>query len=355
MDSGGMAMLGATGGLLIMVYYLLMLVLSILVPFFVWRIWKWSYATSQELKTLNEKFDQLLSRQEAGVPVEELANPALAAAAVAPASLTPQEEVEEPAADEMPEPAASEDPLASAFELNETGEQQQAEAEFEDETLEEPDEAPVEDFAIPSEDEQPAEEETGFEFAVSPEEAFGAEEPGSDEEITAAGAAEDLAFDEQELPTAEEGSDVFAQEKDEEPLDQGFAADDNAFDFDAEEDAEAAGLGQDFDSAFDAGQEDRASSAEEQDPFASFDTGQTATEETDEARQDADEAVEEEEPAAAEPEEEKPAIIPLDPDPQRPTVKLARCGQCDHKLAYKEALSGKKARCPSCKSAFMLP
>jgi hypothetical protein len=49
------------------------------------------------------------------------------------------------------------------------------------------------------------------------------------------------------------------------------------------------------------------------------------------------------------------AVSKLPPETQRPSVNLARCGGCGHKLAYKEALSGKRVRCPACQQAFVLP
>jgi len=68
-----------------------------------------------------------------------------------------------------------------------------------------------------------------------------------------------------------------------------------------------------------------------------------------------DEEPAEEESTQEPQEEEPPAIVQLDDDPARPDVSLARCGQCDHKLAYKKTLAGKKARCPSCQGTFTLP
>jgi hypothetical protein len=55
----------------------------------------------------------------------------------------------------------------------------------------------------------------------------------------------------------------------------------------------------------------------------------------------------------------EPAPIPeISPEPQpapKPTTLFARCEGCNHKLAYKETLSGKRVRCPACSVAFKLP
>ncbi|PLY00289.1 MAG: hypothetical protein C0623_07475 [Desulfuromonas sp.] len=68
--------------------------------------------------------------------------------------------------------------------------------------------------------------------------------------------------------------------------------------------------------------------------------------------------------------EEKPASPPEaptapepppapEPEPQQPAESnatlFARCEGCGHKLAYKQALSGKRVRCPACRTAFSLP
>lgn len=57
------------------------------------------------------------------------------------------------------------------------------------------------------------------------------------------------------------------------------------------------------------------------------------------------------EPAKSEP-ERKPE--PEQPAPSQSTL-FARCEGCGHKLAYKQALSGKRVRCPACRTAFTLP
>lgn len=339
MESGAMGMLGATGGLIIMLFYLLMLFLSILIPFFVWRIWKWSYTTSQELKQLNEKFDRFLTLQQTGVPIEPAAQADAAANAFAAAVWeTPAEETAEPEA--AGESSESEDPLASAFDADESATEEETSSAAE-ETVQSS--ADLGTSPAPADGPEESAEKSGFEFAVSPEEAFGSEEPAVPE---AAESPFDIGAEEESTDVAADAMDFTDAPAEESSLGDDFAGDDSAFEFGAEEDAEAANLDQEFDSVFNSDE-----SSTEADPFASF--GAEQTDETEDAFQETGE-----EAPAAEPEpaaEEAPAIIALEPDPQRPTVKLARCGQCDHKLAYKESLRGKKARCPSCQSAFVLP
>jgi DNA-directed RNA polymerase subunit RPC12/RpoP len=60
--------------------------------------------------------------------------------------------------------------------------------------------------------------------------------------------------------------------------------------------------------------------------------------------------------AVAPPEQQQsPELVALPGNPQRPEVALARCGQCGRKIAYPKRLSGKRVRCPSCKSGYVLP
>jgi hypothetical protein len=70
------------------------------------------------------------------------------------------------------------------------------------------------------------------------------------------------------------------------------------------------------------------------------------------APEDAEESAAEETVAA---EAEGPVIVRLEDDPNRPDICLARCLACNYKLAYPEKLSGKRIRCPSCKSEHVLP
>ena len=57
---------GTAWWLAITVVVFFLAVLALLLPFFVWRIWKWSYATCQELGKLNVKLDYLVTLLEKG-------------------------------------------------------------------------------------------------------------------------------------------------------------------------------------------------------------------------------------------------------------------------------------------------
>lgn len=61
--------------------------------------------------------------------------------------------------------------------------------------------------------------------------------------------------------------------------------------------------------------------------------------------------------AEPEPEPEKAAagVVVLEGDPARPGVNMVRCLSCNYKLAYPEKLSGKRVRCPSCRTGLDLP
>lgn len=64
---------------------------------------------------------------------------------------------------------------------------------------------------------------------------------------------------------------------------------------------------------------------------------------------------EEEPEPVAKPAAEDVDIVKLEDDPARPEVCLARCMVCNYKLAYPVKLAGRRVRCPSCKSAHVLP
>lgn len=63
----------------------------------------------------------------------------------------------------------------------------------------------------------------------------------------------------------------------------------------------------------------------------------------------------EEVPAESEEPPSGSGVIRLGGDPNRPDICLARCLACNYKLAYPGKLSGKRIRCPSCKSEHVLP
>ena len=51
----------------------------------------------------------------------------------------------------------------------------------------------------------------------------------------------------------------------------------------------------------------------------------------------------------------EPAPEPKSEPAESQATLFARCEGCGHKLAYKKALSGKRVRCPACRTAFALP
>ena len=56
------------------------------------------------------------------------------------------------------------------------------------------------------------------------------------------------------------------------------------------------------------------------------------------------------------PQPEPPKAPAPKPEPAESHATLfARCEGCGHKLAYKQSLSGKRVRCPACRTAFALP
>lgn len=50
-----------------------------------------------------------------------------------------------------------------------------------------------------------------------------------------------------------------------------------------------------------------------------------------------------------------PALIPLPDNPDQPGVGMARCGECGRKIAYPKRLSGKRMRCPACRTVSVIP
>jgi hypothetical protein len=49
------------------------------------------------------------------------------------------------------------------------------------------------------------------------------------------------------------------------------------------------------------------------------------------------------------------SLEPLPGNPDKPDVGVARCGECGRKIAYPKRLSGKRMRCPACRTASILP
>jgi hypothetical protein len=49
------------------------------------------------------------------------------------------------------------------------------------------------------------------------------------------------------------------------------------------------------------------------------------------------------------------SLEPLPGNPDKPDVGVARCRECGRKIAYPKRLSGKRMRCPACRTASVLP
>ncbi len=60
-------------------------------------------------------------------------------------------------------------------------------------------------------------------------------------------------------------------------------------------------------------------------------------------------------PVAPQPDPTPAAPAPKEEPAESQATLFARCEGCGHKLAYKQALSGKRVRCPACRTAFALP
>ena len=331
MDTTQMMM--ASGGMLSILIGLLMMLLPLILLLIAWRILKWSATTAQQATRLTEQMDALLQQLQGSAdlttPSKDINLDTVADTdaekddfdilAAAPAAATVSEGADfSPTDDKGPEPY----PLADDSDEDETGFEFPADEDEAFGGLDEPDESPDSavaglDAISPTDADSESEgEEFDFDLEGEAEEdSFAAADPGQEAEV------EDDFFsaaDEQQEPLAGAFDTDEAEATD--ATTDSFAADEAADEEDdGETEAEDRRMEESFDSAF---------------PSSGAD----------------------EEEATREPqEEEPPAIVQLDDDPARPDVSLARCGQCDHKLAYKKTLAGKKARCPSCQGTFTLP
>lgn len=303
-------MMMASGGMIAMVLSLVTLLLPLIMLILLWKISKATSTTANQLERLIAQIDQLIQNTAAPAPraTEESAPQKNAPAASSESFDLLAAQTVTAATDAVEEEAAD---LGNAFSL--------------DSSVNEP------EAAAPAEQEE--EEDTGFEFPVD-DEVFG--DLASDEDESDALTAE-------AAPAAEQDAESFDFSLEEEPAaEEEFASD---FGIEEPEEEAAEGLSEEEEAAL-GGAFDTADETEEpgEESFAAT------------AEQDFSEPPSEEEPEAeAEAEETTPAIVKLDDDPDRPEVSMARCGKCDHKLAYKKTLAGRKARCPSCKEAFILP
>jgi hypothetical protein len=309
MDATQMMM--ASGGILSILISLLMMLLPLILLLIAWRILKWTSSTAHQVTRLTEQMDELL-RHLQGTQVSHSENDFILKTSKNPEDTTDQTEDDFDILAAAPAPAAAD--------------------EMEDLAVADP-------FAAETES-----GESGFEFPADDDETLGDLHMGDELPEPAAG----------NMDTALGGRD------------EAFG-DTGGFDFGLD-DLEAGGESLGSLETTESKDEDLSGkTSESREPLAdAFDTDETyadnesAGQAADEDRQPEDSfdsafTTGAEDPAEETPAEPPPAIIQLADDPARPDVSLARCGQCDHKLAYKKTLAGKKARCPSCKSAFVLP
>jgi len=321
-------MMLASGGLLSLLIPLLMMLLPLILLLIAWRILKSTNTTAQQVTRLTGQMDELLRHLEEGT----LATTGSVGFTMEP---TTDDSAQEEDFEFLAANAATKE-VHSGLKLA---------------AVDKPDLA-----SGPSTDAS-EDDETGFEFPGAEDDTFGefgnrdeTDEPvaaaGAGEESTGAydlGGGEEFSFDlDEQMPGGETFSD--SETESVEPGDE--------LGFFTEEPAEAQAPPAD---AF-AGTEETAgeSAVPDEDDFRmeqNFDSAGSPADELSEATPGTGSA----EQATAEVAEKPPAIIPLEDDPARPEVSLARCGQCAHKLAYKKTLAGKKARCPSCKGDFILP
>lgn len=349
MDATGMML--ASGGVLSMLIGLLMALLPLILLVIAWRILKWSSSTAQQVTRLTEQMDELLQQLQNGIPVAATAGGTFDANPSAPATARSAADEDDDFDILATAPAAA---VATAGMS--------------------PAMADASATATDSWDDQSAADEADFEFPAAEADLLGDDEPQATEpaadfadrtdaepaEPFAASTDFDFGMDETEpggetfadqpedASTTEAEDDFFSRAEADANDDEEFGMAGTFADADPLDDFDAA-PGTDVDTPSDA------ASTEDQDEQRlqeSFDSAFPSTVGT-----TAEPPAETELPAEPEPvaTEAAPAIVPLEDDPARPEVSLARCGQCDHKLAYKKTLAGKKARCPSCKGAFVLP
>jgi hypothetical protein len=327
-------MMMASGGLLTILISLLMMLLPLLLLLIAWRILKWTSSTSHQVTRLTEQLDELLLHFQ-NTEVHSKQNDFI---------LETSEEIKAQQKDDF-------DILAATTASGPADEQ--------------PDLAAAGAFSGAAEG-----DDSGFEFPADEDAAFGEFDLGEDAPDSPAGTAAielgggDEAFGDSmdfnfELDESEPGGpslgDMEAAESRDEDVFAAASASSGQLGGDFNTD-EAAGAFDTDETAADFGADETAGRFDAEEASGAADEDDRRMEE----RFDSEFAADTAEPSAAEataaaPAEEPPAIIQLADDPARPDVSLARCGQCDHKLAYKKTLIGKKARCPSCKSAFVLP
>ena len=326
----------SASGLAGLVIFLLLALLSLLLPVFVWRIWVWSARSNRELQQLNVVLEQILARLETGAVPGQGAEHSPSAVASPPAETTGaaliDEELFPPAEpyesdDEIIEGEPLEEDFGAVFSGSEAAPPLWQE--------ENPDAAEIaeEEPAAATE----AEEEPSFAgFDAEPMSDAARDgfpdidfEQGIAQDQSAAGTPQEETFAAEDPFAADTGA-----EEDWSPPAEALTPAAPFMDFAppaAEEPPAPA-------ARFEASAPDAAAAA----PFAPAPLPAAATPE----------------PLPEAPERPAPAppdVISLPQDPQRPATNLARCGGCGHKLAYKESLAGKRVKCPSCQKPLVLP
>lgn len=324
---------------------LLVGIAAVLTPLFLLLAWSGQRAANRKLDEVNRRLDQLCQTLQESA-FQAASHPAPPATATPPAPET-EPSVATPAAAPAAATAVTTDVFGSEepatpgedLDLGDFGTEESLDLDF-------PAEPPAEAEEVP-----PARQEGPGEAAEAPEQASDfapsddfelEEEPWGGE---AAAGTDDWDFEEEETPAAARDPFTAAATAGIEEADEFHA------DFDMNEEAPLAAAdtvedddGFSFETAAEGAEEEQAEEGfpGEEDDFP-FDTSP------------AQEGPTEEELPAEEEAAPEPDIFPMPDNPARPDVSMARCGACDHKLAYKKTLAGKKARCPSCKTAFVLP
>lgn len=104
---------GATWLLISFLLTLFFALLAVLLPFFVWRIWKWSHATCEQVRFLNDKMDRLLQTLERSERPDTGGGFVFSDAENLPARDEPAETPQEQAAAPAPAPPIVEEPPAA--------------------------------------------------------------------------------------------------------------------------------------------------------------------------------------------------------------------------------------------------
>ncbi len=402
-------------GYLILMISLLVGLLYLLMPFFIWRIWYWSQQNNKHLKEMSANLELL---------IRDIAPDALPPLEVSEEKEEATEESAADATEQADEELFAEEGFAGDL-SDDDGMDFSMSDEFEDVTddivgseISDFTDGTSEDLAESKTDEDSGQEESEddeelvMDFDDEPEEAaegdqqeefFSEQEEESSSEDDTGFSSDTSGFDfpqeetpaPSEIPVSEDASSDFTVEHFESNEEKSFEfedVDDDAFSgaddtFPGEapapeestEETEDSGWGKSESSTDDIwGEEASAPAGKPVEKEFSQDAGDVGSAFDEPAKKD--ESVGdvansflsdledklnldsfEEQPSA--PPEPPPAPAPApepepkpEPEPADSQATLfARCEGCGHKLAYKQALSGKRVRCPACRTAFALP